>query len=418
MPVSILITDLLITLALLLTLAQYLSLVAERLDAKCRRVLINSRATRSRRGNEQKTMKHWTRIPIALVISVLIMKSALGQNSRLASASDVARYLAGMPVSEGSPLVSLTRDPQWIAHSNAMNQSFAKMETLQLSNIRTWRATMLAPVIASDRVCLYLFSGPDFLYANVFFPDAPAYVLQGLETLDSIPDLLTLPIQALDGTLQNIQISLNNALNYTYFETKDMRENFSRSQLKGVLPILFVFIARSGMQIAKVDYISLAPNGAVLDGFRSGVRGVRMLVDDPRTGREKSLYYFTADLSNGSMSPGILRFCSNLGPTNSFLKAASYLMHEDSFSTVRNLLLGVSASIVQDDSGIPVRYLTSDRWTLRLFGSYSGPIELFRKYYQTDLSQDYANNNPKPLTFGFGYQINRRSSNLIVAVRR
>ena len=362
-------------------------------------------------------MKHWTRIPIALVISVLLMRNASGQNGRLASASDVARYLAGMPVSEGSALASLTRDPQWIAHSNAMNQSFAKMETRQLSNIRTWRATMLAPVIASNRVCLYLFGGPDFLYANVFFPDAPAYVLQGLETVDSIPDLLTLPIQALDGTLQNIQISLNNALNYTYFETKDMREDFARSQLKGVLPILFVFIARSGLQIAKVDYISLAPNGAVIDGFRSGVRGVRMLVDDPRTGREKSLYYFTADLSNGSMSPGILRFCSNLGPTNSFLKAASYLMHEDSFSTVRNLLLGVSASIVEDDSGIPVRYLTSDRWTLRFFGSYGGPIELFRKYYQTDLSQDYANNNPKPLTFGFGYQINRRSSNLIVAVR-
>jgi hypothetical protein len=92
-------------------------------------------------------------------------------------------------------------------------------------------------------------------------------------------------------------------------------------------------------------------------------------------------------------------------------------MYEDSFSTVRNLLLGVSASIVEDDSGIPVRYLTSDRWTLRLFGSYVGPIELFKKYYQTDLYQDYSTNAPKPLTFGFGYQINRRSSNLIVAVR-
>ncbi|MBV8216624.1 MAG: hypothetical protein JOZ08_25685 [Verrucomicrobia bacterium] len=361
-------------------------------------------------------MKYWIRIPIALLISVLVIGSASGQNSRLATASDVARYLAGMPVSEGSPLASLTRDPQWLAHSNAMNLSFAKMETRQLSNIRTWRSEMLAPVIPNG-VCLYLFGGPDFLYANVFFPDAPAYVLQGLETIDSIPDLLTLPVQALDGTLQNIEISLNSALNYTYFETKDMRENFSRSELKGVLPILFVFIARSGQQIAKVDYISLAPNGAVIDGFRSAVRGVRILLDDPRTGREKSLYYFTADLSNGALSSGIVRFCSNLGPTNSFLKAASYLMYEDSFSTVRNLLLGVSASIVEDDSGIPVRYLTSDRWTLRFFGSYAGPIDLFKKYYETDLYQDFANNSPKPLTFGFGYQINRRTSNLLVAVR-
>jgi len=361
-------------------------------------------------------MKYWIRIPIALLISVLMIRSASGQNGRLASASDVARYLAGMPVSEGSPLASLTRDPQWLAHSNSMNLSFAKMETRQLSNIRTWRATMLAPVIPNG-VCLYLFGGPDFLYANVFFPDAPAYVLQGLETIDSIPDLLTLPAPALDGTLQNIQISLNNALNYTYFETKDMREDFARSELKGVLPILFVFIARSGQTIAKVDYISLAPNGAVLDGFRSAVRGVRILLDDPRTGKEKSLYYFTADLSNGAVSPGILRFCSTLGPTNSFIKAASYLMYEDSFSTVRNFLLSVSGSIVEDDSGIPVHYFTSDHWTLRFFGSYVGPIDLFKKYYQTDLYQDYGANTPKPLTFGFGYQINRRTSNLIVAVR-
>jgi hypothetical protein len=389
--------------------------VAERLNAKCRRVFLNAMPPKAVKKRTE-TMKYWIRIPIALLISVLAIRSASGQNSRLATASDVARYLAGMPVSDGSPLAALTRDPQWQAHANAMNQSFAKIETRQLSNIRTWRATMLEPVIA-NRVCLYLFGGPDFLYANVFFPDAPAYVLQGLETVDSIPDLLTLPIQALDGTLQNIQISLNNELNYSYFETKDMREDFARSQLKGVLPVLFVFIARSGLSIAKVDYISLAPNGAVIDGFRSGVRGVRMLLDDPRTGREKSLYYFSADLSNGSMGPGILRFCSNLGPTNSFLKAASYLMHEDSFSTVRNLLLGVSASVVEDDSGIPVRYFTPDRWTLRFFGSYTSPIELFKKYYQTDLYQDYANNNPKPLTFGFGYQINRRTSNLIVAVR-
>jgi hypothetical protein len=360
-------------------------------------------------------MKYWIRIPVAFLITIMAVGSASGQN-RQASASDVARYLAGMPVSEGSPLASLTRDPQWQAHSSAMNLSFAKMETRQLANIRTWRATMLAPVIPNG-VCLYLFGGPDFLYANVFFPDAPAYVLQGLETVESIPDLLTLPLQGLEGTLQNIQISLNTALNFTYFETKDMRENFSRSELKGVLPIFLVFIARSGLQIAKLDYISLAPNGAVLDGFRSSVRGVRIMVDDPRTGREKSVYYFTADLSNGSMSPGILRFCSNLGPTNSFLKAASYLMYEDSFSTVRNFLLGVSASIVEDDSGIPIRYFTSDRWTLRFFGSYAGPIELFKKYYQSDLYQDYGANNPKPLTFGFGYQINRRSSNLLVAVR-
>ena len=363
-------------------------------------------------------MRDW--IQVIVLFAELVASGASAQNARLANATDVARYLAGLPVSESSPLAPFTRDPRWTAHSNAMNASFAKLEQRQLDNIRTWRAANLVPAIQSNRVCLYLFGGPDFLYANAFYPDAPAYVLQGLETIESMPDLLSLPLNALDSTLQNIEISLNSALNYTYFETKDMREDFSRSQLKGVLPILFVFIARSGMEIEKMDYVSLTSGGAVLDGGRGGVRGVRILLWDSRVHAEKSLYYFTSDLSDGALrgNPALLRFCENLGATNSFLKSASYLMHQDSFSIVRSLLLGVSASILQDDSGIPVRYLTPDRWVLRFFGAYPGPIGLFKNFYQTDLRDDYLSSNPKPLIFGFGYQINRQSSTVILAVRR
>jgi hypothetical protein len=365
-------------------------------------------------------MNYWTRIRIISLIAVFIANVASGQTTRLASATDVARYLAGMPVSQGSPLEPLTRDPQWIAHSNAMNSSFNAMDQRQINNIRIWRAEVLAPVIQSSRVCLYLFGGPDFLYANAFFPDASIYVLQGLEPVESIPDLLTLAIQSLDSTLQNLQISLNSVLNFSYFETKDMRTDFSRSQLKGVLPIIFVFIARTGMDIAKVDYISLEPNGGIVNGLRGSVRGARIVLFDPTTGAQKNLYYFSSDLSDGFVkgNPAVLRFCERLGPANSFVKAASYLMHQNGFNTVRSLLLQVSASILEDDSGIPIRYLTSDRWTLRVFGAYPGPIDLFKKYYQPELSQYYATSNPKPLTFGFGYQISPHKSTLMLAVRK
>ena len=365
-------------------------------------------------------MNYWKRIRIISLIAVFAANIASGQTSRLATATDVARYLAGMPVSQGSPLEGLTRDPQWIAHSNAMNSSFTTMDQRQINNIRIWRAEALAPVTQSSRVCLYLFGGPDFLYANAFFPDASTYVLQGLELVESIPDLLTVPVQSLDSTLQNIEISLNPVLNYSYFETKDMRADFSRSQLKGVLPIIFVFIARSGLDIAKLDYISLEPNGGIINGFRGSVRGARFVLVDPTNGAHKTLYYFSSDLSDGFLkgNPAVLRFCERLGPTNSFLKAASYLMHQNAFNTVRSMLLQVSASILEDDSGIPIRYLTTDRWTLRVFGAYPGPIELFKNYYQPELRNYYATSNPKPLTFGFGYQISPRNSTLILAVRK
>jgi hypothetical protein len=364
-------------------------------------------------------MNSWTCIRYILLTLVFSLNTASAQTSRYASATDVARYLAGMPVSEGSPLTPLTRDSQWVAHSNAMNASFGALDLRQINNIRTWRSELLAPVIQSSRVCLYLFGGPDFLYANAFFPDASTYVLQGLEPIESIPDLLTLPLPALQGTLQNIEISLNPILNFSYFETKDMRTNFSRSQLKGVLPIIFVFVARSGMDIAKVEYVSLEPNGRLLDGFRTAVHGARLTLIDPGTRAQKTLYYFSSDLSDGFLkgNPAVLRFCQRLGPANSFLKAASYLMYQNGFNTVRTWLLQVSASILEDDSGIPIRYFTADRWTLRVFGAYPGPIELFKNYYQPELQNFYATSNPRALTFGFGYQISPRKSTLILAVR-
>ena len=39
---------------------------------------------------------------------------------------------------------------------------------------------------------LYMFSGPDFLYATSFFPNAATYVLAGLEPVGQIPDLIGL----------------------------------------------------------------------------------------------------------------------------------------------------------------------------------------------------------------------------------
>ncbi len=36
----------------------------------------------------------------------------------------------------------------------------------------------------------YMFAGPDFLYANIFFPYANTYILAGLEPVGQVPDLL------------------------------------------------------------------------------------------------------------------------------------------------------------------------------------------------------------------------------------
>ena len=335
-------------------------------------------------------------------------------------ANNAARYLAGMPVSPGSPLAVLTQDPTWQAHARAMNQAFSQLEQRQLDNARMFSAEVIAPVTQQSHTCVYLFSGPDFLYADAMFSTCSTFVLQGLEPVIPLPDLATVPSATLSGTLQNIETSLNTILSFSFFKTKDMREDFQRSELKGVLPAIFVFMARTGKEIKGVEYLSLDKSGAVVGGFQGATRGAKITFTDAATGPDKLLYYFTCDLSDEALkrNPGLLRFCEGLGPSNSMLKAASYLLHEGGFETVRNFLLQNSPAILEDDSGIPVHFFPPDHWTLRFFGAYTGPIALFKKFDQPDLRQYYAASSPKPLTFGFGYRWNNRASTLFLAIRK
>jgi hypothetical protein len=92
-------------------------------------------------------------------------------------------------------------------------------------------------------------------------------------------------------------------------------------------------------------------------------------------------------------------------------------MFESGFARVRDFILDHSQMIVQDDSGIPLSSFNRSKWNLKLFGTYVGPIELFKQHDQPALHELFATSNPPPLTIGFGYQYNFHKANLIVAER-
>ena len=91
-------------------------------------------------------------------------------------------------------------------------------------------------------------------------------------------------------------------------------------------------------------------------------------------------------------------------------------MHKNYFSEIRNHLLYHSKVIIQDDSGIPLRYLDQDQWQVSLFGNYKKPIDLFKEHYQEDLRQSYEFRSTK-LSFGTGYKWRKGQSNLMLAQR-
>ena len=103
----------------------------------------------------------------------------------------------------------------------------------------------------------YMFSGPDFLYANAFYGKATTYVLSALEPVGSVPDLSRLPRGGIASALYNVERSLGSILSFSFFITKDMKTDLQTGQISGTLPILYVFLARSGMTVKSVSPISL-----------------------------------------------------------------------------------------------------------------------------------------------------------------
>nr|HML28485.1 hypothetical protein [Hyphomicrobium sp.] len=67
------------------------------------------------------------------------------------------------------------------------------------------------------------FSGPDFLYADAFFPSATTYVMAGLEPPGEIPDLRKYSRSQIAGALRDLRDSLSSVLSYSFFQTKFMR---------------------------------------------------------------------------------------------------------------------------------------------------------------------------------------------------
>ena len=333
------------------------------------------------------------------------------------TADATAKFLAGLPVRD-TPLESFGNDPAWAEHATEFDAAWQKLDQRQLAKIRAWAPTFLGATYTDRCPMFYMFSGPDFLYAQAFFPNASTYILCGTEPVGAIPNIANVPRAALHSSLATLRKSLNSVLNWSFFITKDMKVNLTQTQLSGTLPVLYVFLARSGCRIDSVEAVALDKAGNFVSG-KGATPGVKISFFGIG-GHAQTLYYFTTDLGNGGIKaqPGFMKFCEQQGEGVSLLKAASYLMHENGFSDVRDFLLRSSKLIVQDDSGIPHRFFQTGKWQLRYCGRYTGPIELFKQYPQHDLATAHASSNPAPLEFGFGYQWQPNRSSLLIATRR
>ena len=337
-----------------------------------------------------------------------------------------ARFLAGMEVKDYEPIVKMTESGTWQNHASYLNGAWSQLEDQQLSKARKWSEAELQAINASSPPIFYPFSGPDFLYGFTLFPKGSEYVMLALEPVGEVPNLEELSEGERSTRLQGVVGALSEILQFSFFRTNDMQVDLAK---QGALPILLVFMARTNNQILDIQPIqmdkdgNIQPKGEGEAGSEDSnlIPGVKITFLPEGESEPKTLHYFSTDISNEGLAktPQLEGFVKQLENPTTYLKAASYLMYRDNFSQIRDLILNQSNYLLQDDSGMPIKYVEEDKWDRKFYGNYTSPIGLFAERYQPDLRKVYQDDSSiKPLDFGIGYKFGVNESNLMLATKK
>src|SRR4029077_2717955 len=119
--------------------------------------------------------------------------------------NDVADFLAGVPLPDASPLSSLQRTSWYREHLTALGKLSKRFDRNYYSKMRAWSAAELAPRIPMRVPVYYFFSGPDAVSPLALFPDAPVYILGGLESVGSIMPPNALAPEEVTFGLENLR---------------------------------------------------------------------------------------------------------------------------------------------------------------------------------------------------------------------
>jgi len=339
-----------------------------------------------------------------------------------AAFEDAAKFIGGLPC-ESEPLRKLQETKEWKDYAAALDKAWGDLETKRLKPMRERAAAELADSRTATRTLFYPFGGPDFLTAFELYPDAETYVLLGLEFVGRLPDFRDATPGRASGYLRTLNGALWDFFNKSYFITRNMSAALAGDKVDGVLPVLSLFLKRTGNAILSIKRCEFLDSGEIMEtNFfarpRRTVRPYGVKIEFLTAGgtKPRTLYYFSADLSDGvfAIKSKFYRFARALSFETTFIKSASYLMHYRFFSIIRELLLEKSQWVLEDDTGIPYKYFEPETWDNRLYGEYIKPIELFKGVEQDDLKKAFAEpGRAKILPYHLGYHWSTNKDSLL-----
>lgn len=336
--------------------------------------------------------------------------------------NNVANFIAGVPQNNDNEFKKLEASVAWQNFSKNLTQKFKNLDSSRFSKIRNWRNAELNEVNSEIDTLFYPFSGPDFLNAYTFFPNAKQYIMLALEPPGKLPTINEIKNDTANNYYASIENGLKAILSFSFFRTVAMEKDFSSKELNGAVHLVSLFAIKTGNKILDVKSASISKNGDIVytENNECAIKGFVISFEDSKTRTTKQIHYFSLDVSDEGLATNVCfkNFASKLPRVTTYLKSASYLLHNANFSFIRNLILQKSKNLLQDDSGIPIAFIKDSLWNRKFYGTYDKPINLFRNKFQANLFKVYNDSlnksNIKKLDFGIGYDYKKNESNLML----
>lgn len=312
----------------------------------------------------------------------------------------------------------LNENPNWVQLSSDISKEWDRVLQEKILPIAEWRSNN-QEIAADTGTLFYPFAGADFLYSNCFFPNCERVIMVGLEPLGSIPSEIEFNAD-FENLVRKIKTSLYTSNRVGYFVTLNMGRELHHKDLNGVLPLILFYACRQNYLVSECTYVKMGADGKTVACEYSQADGFILTLTDIDRKKRKSIEYYKTDLSNGrfSLDSSFHRYFTSIDNKMVFLKAASYLLHESAFSNIRDVILNNTRMLLQDDSGMPFKFFTTEAWTTHLYGKYTRPIGLFSGRVQSELRAEFAKRASRDLPFNIGYNVSHNEPHLILAIKK
>lgn len=333
-----------------------------------------------------------------------------------------ARYVSGVHDEMNTELEAAD---VWKLHSAKTHTRWEELQKQFGTVISTWVEGKKYLTDQSPKTLFYPFAGGDFYYANLFYPNRDTIIMIGLEPCGSMFDKKATDAKQLDQYLTDLDQAMFYPHKLGFFRTLSMDKDFNRGYLNGTLHTFLFYLTREGNNIHYVQSFDVDEQGNMANVTPVGMErskqvGIKIGYSKPGDKQVRELVYISQNVADKELEkkPGFALYFQKRGAIVSYFKAASYLLYNEYFSTIRNVVLNQSKIVLQDDSGLPLKGLRDAGFNVELLGEYTKTISLFSNRFQQDMKDEYATTPPGKLPFTIGYNAEFGECNLQLATKK